>query len=257
VELERRVAHRTADLEKSRAKLSKLLIKLITAQEEERKRIARELHDDTSQTLNATLLSLDFLNVLQSGDEALREKLGNIREQVLSILKGVHRMIKDLRPPVLDDFGLESAVRWVLETHLAAKGVNVYFDSGGGCADIKKSAGRNFDCKKVEFMLFRVIQEAIINIDRHAAARNVFLTVIVRGEGIEVEVDDDGVGFDMGILSDIPGSERESGFGIAGMRERVSLLDGTFTIHSKPGQGTYINVFVPLPGAGGEGVFGG
>lgn len=242
-ELERRVGERTKDLQESREKLSYLLMKIITAQEEERKRIARELHDDTCQALNALLLSLDYLSISSAGNHPVQDKLREAREQALLILGGIQQLIKDLRPPVLDDFGLEYAIKWVLEKHLGDKGVKFHLDSTGSCEELKRATGKQYDCSKVELILFRVVQEAVINISKHAQAKNVYVTMSFEPSGIEMEIYDDGRGF---VEKEVFESAGETGFGIIGMRERVALVDGKLSICSKPGEGTYVNVFVPV-----------
>lgn len=245
-DLEQRVNERTKDLQRSREKLSSLLKKIITAQEEERKRIARELHDDTSQSLNALILSMDLLKMsCKHEDPELMKKMDQCREQAKMVLNGISGMIKDLRPPVLDDFGLEYAVRWVLEKHLAEKGTKFHFESLNKAHGTERDLGWILDYSKIELILFRVIQEAIINISKHAAASNVSVTLTFNPFSIEVDIIDDGKGFDAEIMADSPPVDRDSGFGLIGMKERIMLIDGDINIISKPGEGTSIHVSVP------------
>ena len=240
-DLENRVTERTQDLQESREKLSLLLLKVISAQEEERKRIARELHDETSQALNAILISLDTLSLSLSGNLEMSGDIRRVREYCTATLHGLHQMIKDLRPPVLDDLGLESAIRWVMDRHLGERGVNCHFRLQGSCNLRDEDLGI-FNCREIELILFRVIQEAVINISKYAHAENVFVSLIFRGSYIEVEIEDDGVGFDAKkVLSAL-----DSGFGLIGMKERISLLDGRLTICSTPGGGTQISAYVPV-----------
>lgn len=244
--LEERVNERTKDLNRSREKLSSLLKKIITAQEEERKRIARELHDETSQSLSALLLTLDLLKMsCKHDDPELMKKLDQCRDQAIMVLSGVSAMIKDLRPPVLDDFGLEYAIRWVLEKHLGEKKIKFHFETINKAHGTERDLGWMLDYSKIELILFRVIQEAIINISKHAGASNVSVTLTFNKSSIEVDIIDDGKGFDPETLVDSPYAEGDSGFGIIGMKERITLIDGELNISSRPGEGTCIHVSVP------------
>jgi signal transduction histidine kinase len=244
--LEERVRARTKDLELSRQKLSTLLKKVITAQEEERKRIARELHDETSQGLNALLLYLDLLKMSSARDGELSSKLSQARESVVFVLRGISQMIKDLRPPVLDDFGLEYAIKWVLETHLGEKGIHSHLEIFRNQTEPGKDVSWMLDTSNVELILFRVVQEAIINISKHANATNVNVTLVFNDSAIEVDIIDDGKGFDPETALAVHDPEKDSGFGIIGMKERIALIDGELTITSRPGEGTSIHVMVPL-----------
>jgi signal transduction histidine kinase len=245
--LEQRVLDRTKDLAASREKLSKLLKRVITAEEEERKRVARELHDDTSQSLNAILMSLDALSLSIPPDNPVLDRLKKLRENCLTSLHGLHQMIKDLRPPVLDDLGLESAIRWVLEKHLGEKGIEHSLTTGMSCRDIEARSQSYLDCGKIELILFRVVQEAIINIEKHAHPKHVAVSLDSQEGQIEVKITDDGIGFDAESIATVAKNGREiGGYGILGMQERVALLNGEMTIRSNPGEGTEIRVTVPL-----------
>ena len=244
--LEGRVAERTKELNRSREKLAILLREIITAEEDERKRIARELHDDTSQSVNAILISLDSVLMRFPPDDPRRKHLQQIREQSMSMLKGLHRMIKDLRPPILDDLGLESAIKWVLEKHIGERGIHFELNATGSSDEMKARVQGILDYSKIELVLFRVAQEAIINISKHADAQNVFVNVTFGESGIGMEIEDDGKGFDAQEVLEPVRKEDKSGFGLLGMEERISLLDGRLTIRSEAGKGTKIEVFVPI-----------
>jgi signal transduction histidine kinase len=245
-DLEGRVAERTKELNRSREKLAVLLREIITAGEDERKRIARELHDDTSQSVNAILISLDSVLMRFPADDHRRKHLQQIREQCMSMLKGLHRMIKDLRPPILDDLGLESAIKWVLEKHVGEKGIHFELNTAGNYDVTKAKAQGALDSSKIELVLFRVAQEAIINICKHADAKNVSVSVTFGEAGIRMEIEDDGKGFDARQVLEPVRDENKWGFGLLGMEERISLLDGKLTIQSEPGKGTKIEVYVPI-----------
>ena len=246
VELENRVADRTKELLQSKEKMAALLREIITAEEEERKRIARELHDDTSQSLNLIMISLDSIIDRFSDYDPFRNQLKQIREQCMAMLKGVHQLINDLRPPVLDDLGLESAIKWVLEKHLAERGIPYYIDTKGDSDGLKSRFRGVLDYGKIELVLFRVIQEAIINVSKHAEARNVFVSLTFGDSSIEMEIEDDGEGFDLEQVLESAKKGTYIGLGLLGMEERIALLDGKLTVWSEPGKGTRIQVVVPI-----------
>jgi len=247
LELEQRVLKRTKDLAESREKLSVLLRRVITAEEEERKRIARELHDDTSQSLNAILMSLDAFQQSWEKNRDAPQKLKRLRELCVLSLQGLHTIIKDLRPPILDDLGFDSAVRWILERHLGGKGIHYSLDIEGSCEQVEKPPERVLDCSQMELLLFRVIQEAMINIVKHADAKNVLVFLRFRSSYVEIEIEDDGKGFDVQNVSrSVTSGNRPGGFGILGMQERVALMDGKMTLCSQPGRGTQLTVYVPV-----------
>ncbi len=248
VELEQRVQERTEELELSRKKLAGLYRKNISVQEEERKRIARELHDETSQSLNAILISLDTLNMVQGQGNVSRTHLDKLRKNVVATLQGIHQLIKDLRPPVLDDLGLESGIRWMLEGHLGTRGIGYFFETQGACPRLPSNGGKGpVDCATLELTLFRVIQEAVINIVKHADAKHVFVSLIFHETHVEAEIEDDGRGFDAaGVYAKLETDRNTSSFGLLGMKERVALLDGRLTICSRPDEGTHISLVIPL-----------
>ena len=246
IELENRVADRTRELLQSREKLAVLLREVITVEEEERKRIARELHDDTSQSLNVTMISLDSIIARFPEYDPMGKQLKQIREQCMVMLKGVHRLINDLRPPVLDDLGLESAIKWVLEKHLGERGIRYFIDTKGDSEGWKARFRGVLDCGNIELVLFRIIQEAIINVSKHAEAENVFVSLLFGDSGIEMDIEDDGKGFDLAGVLDSAGKGTYIGLGLLGMEERIALLDGTLNVWSEPGKGTRIKVYVPI-----------
>ena len=233
-ELEEKVQERTRDLEAARKLREELLHKLITAQEEERKRIARELHDETSQALAALAMDIDMLS--QTPPASLQPRLQAMKGLVVKTLDGVHQMIFALRPSILDDLGLFPALRWYAESRLEPLGVKVQLIAAGRERRLPPS---------MEIALFRVVQEAITNTARHARAENVMVAVEFGDGTLMIEVEDDGVGFDPEALA--RSADSAQGLGLSGMRERVSLLGGTLSLWSEPGSGTRILVEVPLP----------
>jgi signal transduction histidine kinase len=246
--LEQRVAERTQELAALHSKRCDLLKRVITAEEEERKRVARELHDDTSQALNAILMSLDAVRFTTAPDDPLLARLATIREHCLETLQGLHRLIRDLRPPVLDDLGLESAIRWVLENHLRDRGIDYSLEVEATWKDRAPRSRLGLDRAEVELRLFRIIQEAVTNILRHAQATHVRVALNLEADGAlwVLRIQDDGVGFDPENVAPYTGDGAEwAGYGILGMQERVALLDGDMTIRSRPGAGTEITVMMP------------
>lgn len=244
-ELERRVEERTRELEGLYRQLrereewrGQLLRKVISAQEEERKRIARELHDETSQALTALAVGLETaLATLPPGGS--RERLEEARALAVRTLEDVHRLIFDLRPSVLDDLGLLSAIRWYADRHLAPLGIAVRCEFSGLDRRLPP---------QVETALFRAVQEAVTNIAKHAQAETVLIQCALREGTLTIEVEDDGKGFDPSSLAGPVRAGR--GLGLLGIRERVELLGGTVQIESSPGRGARIALRVPVPGEG-------
>jgi len=244
--LERRVEERTAALEATARELrekeaarGELVRKLISAQEEERKRIARELHDETSQVLAALAMGLEAATA-PSPPEAAREKLAGLRAMAVEALDGVHRIIHALRPSALDDLGLVPAIRWYAETLLEPRGIQVDF-AGSGEEERLPPA--------VETALFRAVQEALTNVAKHADADRVRIAVTSSPEALEVRVEDDGRGFDVEEALRGEGA----GLGLLGMRERMGLLEGSVDVASRPGEGTCVTLRVPKGRGKGDG----
>jgi signal transduction histidine kinase len=240
LDLERRVEERTRELEDLYRQLKErdawreeLLRKVISAQEDERKRLARELHDETSQTLSALAMKIETALAAWPSD-ASRDRLTEAKGLTVRTLEELHRLIFDLRPSVLDDLGLLSAIRWYAERHLEPRGISVRCEFSG-------FGGRLMP--ELETALFRVAQEAITNIAKHSGAETVLIQCLERDGRITIEIEDDGKGFAPASLP--PPAARERGLGLMGMRERVELFGGTLELDSAPGSGTRIAVSVP------------
>jgi len=227
------------ELEQKEALRGELLRKVISAQEEERKRIARELHDETSQALAALAVALETASVAPARDvEEVKTRIAGIKPLAVRMLEEVRKLTLDLRPTVLDDLGLIPAIRWYAENRLKPQGVKVQLETAGIDRRLPP---------ELETVLFRVVQEAVTNIARHAEADNVVISLDISQSSVVIEVEDDGKGFDLTALSRTPDKGR--GLGLMGMRERVALFSGSLTIETSPGAGTQLRIEVPLEGA--------
>jgi signal transduction histidine kinase len=238
-ELETRVRARTLELEMLNAELQdrererrQLLERVINAQEEERKRIARELHDEIAQAVTALLMSLEGIEI--PGAEIslmLQDRISRAKRLSENALHELRAMIHDLRPAALDDLGLFPAIRWHAEQHLTPLGIQVSIDTRALKSRLPPS---------VETVVFRVMQEAISNISRHANARNVRILLESNGTAMIARIEDDGLGFE-------PSRPRGGeGWGLVGMRERVNLIGGKVEVSTAPGSGTKIVITIPV-----------
>jgi signal transduction histidine kinase len=238
-QLEQRVAARTSELAAANEQLRDreearrdLLRKVITAQEDERRRVARELHDQTTQSLAVLLMRIERAaeDIRAGKDPGLDE----VKVLATWLLDDVHRLILDLRPGVLDDLGLLSAIRWYGERTLKERGVAVRYEFG--------ELGRL--APELETALFRMCQETMTNIARHAQATQVLIEVAVEGREVHVTIEDDGKGFDPAEVARRPGRPH---WGLLGIAERAEILGGHAGIDSAPGAGTRVDVRIPLP----------
>lgn len=237
-ELEVRVEERTRELNLANEALlarelarGELLRKVITAQEDERKRVARELHDETTQALAALLMRVDQASdAVRAGKTPALEELRTLATRALD---DVHRLILDLRPSVLDDLGLASAVRWYAERTLQTRGVAVRCEFGELPALTPE----------LETALFRICQETLSNVARHAQASHVLVELRCEGRLLCIDVEDDGVGFDQAAVAQREGRPH---WGLLGIQERADLLGGRARFDSTPGAGTRVEVRIPL-----------
>ncbi|MCH8816403.1 MAG: HAMP domain-containing protein [Chloroflexi bacterium] len=235
-ELEDRVKERTAELARRSSERDLLLQKVMNAQEEERRRIARDLHDQVGQSLTALTMSLGSAEAeLADSDRAASERIGELRQVAGDTIEEVRRMMADLRPSILDDMGLSAAVGWYLENHLERTGV----ESSLEVADLNQNLP-----DVVEITAFRVVQEALNNVVKHARAGHITVRLTGGDNRITGEVIDDGAGFN---LSDVePGADGGWAVGLLGMNERVTLLGGSLKIDTAPGAGTSVRFVIPL-----------
>jgi signal transduction histidine kinase len=197
------------------------LRRVVDAQELERARLARELHDETGQALTSILLGLKHLDDVVETDEA-RDATASIRELVASTLQDVRRLAVELRPSALDDFGLVPAVE-----RLAAN----LSEQSDLVVDLEARLGDRRLPPEAETALYRIVQEGLTNVVKHAAAHRVSITLVRKGAAAVVVIEDDGRGFD-------PEAVREGALGFTGMRERVELVGGRLTVETSPGAGT-------------------
>jgi PAS domain S-box-containing protein len=211
-----------------------LLDDVITAQEEERRRIARELHDETAQTLTSLLVGLRAVEESPEIEQA-RQAAGTLRASVAAALDSVKRIARGLRPSILDDLGLEEALERLGVEMTRAHGFVVDLQVTGARLPRLPEAA--------EVALYRIAQEALTNVARHSRAANVEVILERRPDHVLLIVEDDGVGFDVG------GAAPTQGFGLLGMQERASLVGATLQIESAIGRGTTILVRMAAPDA--------
>jgi signal transduction histidine kinase len=202
--------------------------RVVSAQEEERRRLALELHDETGQALTSILLGLKAIGGAQSKEDAERAE-ADVRALVVQALQDVRALAVELRPSALDDFGLGPAVERLAHTFADRSGIETTVET-------------HLDARlppELETTLYRVVQEALSNVVKHAAAQHVSIVIAQRGGVVAATVDDDGHGFNE---ADI----RADALGLTGMRERLALVGGTLEIESSPGAGATIAAQVPL-----------
>jgi signal transduction histidine kinase len=217
VELRQRVAHDA-------------LQRVVAAQELERRRLARELHDETGQALTSILLGLRGLEDVHD-EETLKSTVAEVRDLVRSTLQDVRRLAVELRPKALDDFGLVAALERLTESFAEQTGMSVEF--------VPNLPDDGRFPPEVETALYRLVQESLTNIVKHARAHSVSILLTRKPDSISVVVEDDGVGFE-------PGRESGDGIGLLGMRERVGLFGGRIVLESRPGAGTTVVAEVPV-----------
>ncbi|MBI5870279.1 MAG: sensor histidine kinase [Actinobacteria bacterium] len=219
------------DLQRKKAAAS-----VIKAQEEERKRIARELHDETSQSLTGLVIGIRMVQEIVPDDmPEIIERLGNINDLAHATLNEVHTMAIRLRPSVLDDLGLAAALRSYSKEFTEITGIKVEMQLLGMSQRLTP---------ELETVLYRVVQEALTNVARHSGATNCRVTLKRRERSINGVIEDDGKGFDS--QSVMMSDEKGRGLGLHGMKERIELVGGSLEFDSRPNDGTSIFIEVPL-----------
>ena len=234
-DLEDNVRAKTAELQKLSETRDKLLRQIIVAQEEEHRRLARELHDETSQSLTALIANLAVVQSLPASKAKAR--LAEVRTSVVDILKGVNQIVLDLRPTLLDDYGLMPALSWYANKRL---GSNVRVEITLSEPELRLPS-------TIETTLFRIGQEALANVAKHAQATRVQITLVCaeNKKRVTLQVADNGVGFSTDRVKQQNQNDRPH-LGLLGMQERVELIDGQLQIETAPGKGTAILASVPL-----------
>jgi two-component system sensor histidine kinase DegS len=212
-------------------------LRIIRAQEEERQRVAREIHDGPAQSMSNVVLKAEICERLIDVDvEKSRTELQNLKKIVRESLQDVRKIIYDLRPMSLDDLGLVPTLQRYVMTFQDDTGLFVLFKTKGTYDDLRP---------EISLTVFRIVQEAFNNIKKHACAQNVVLNLEFRGNDLKMYIYDDGKGFDEKKIK-VDSEEINSGFGLLSMRERIELLGGDFKINSKAGMGTRLIITVPL-----------
>jgi signal transduction histidine kinase len=202
--------------------------RVVAAQELERKRLARELHDETGQALTSFLLGLRSVDEAGTLEEA-RERAASLRDRVVETLQDVRALAVELRPTALDDFGLLPALERLAHTFRERSGLSVELEARLGGKRLAPEA---------ETTVYRTVQEALTNVFKHAEARRVSIVVTERDGKVAAVIEDDGRGFDRTTVG-------EDSLGLVGMRERVGLVGGRLAVESEPGGGTTVVVEVP------------
>ena len=207
-------------------------LKIILAQEEERRRVAREIHDGPAQSMANLVLRTEICEkIIESNPEEVKEELRELKTMVRGSLQEIRKIIFDLRPMALDDLGLIATLKRFVDDFREKNSLNIDFSSSG---DMEKGN------KDLEIAVFRIIQEALNNVVKHADATEVVVILTIESEYIFVTVRDNGRGFN-------PAKKHPDGsYGLMGIKERVGLLEGDLTINSAIGKGTEISVKVPI-----------
>ncbi len=214
-----------------------LAIRIIKAQEDERRRIARDMHDGPAQAMSNVVLKAEICERMAEVDldKAITE-LKNLKEVVRSCLKDVRRVIYDLRPMSIDDLGLKPTLQKYIENFSQQHGIQIELRIWGEINRVKDS--------NIILTVFRVVQECLNNIRKHANATFACVQLECADMSLTLRIKDDGDGFDVSSLNEFNRDEI-GGFGVFGMKERVELLDGTFSIESSLGLGTTVRVQMP------------
>jgi signal transduction histidine kinase len=226
--LEREADARYKEVEEARRELRKLSDRLVTAQEEERRNLSRELHDEIGQAMSAMLVELGRLEAAPLESGIRRDRLQTVRRMAEASVGMVRNMALLLRPSMLDDLGLIPALRWQAREVTRRTGLKVKMvadELADGLPDSHRTC------------VYRVVQEALNNCAKHSQATEIRVIVRQNQDGLSVSVQDDGIGFD---------PRQEKGMGLLGMEERVERLGGLLSIESQPGNGTVLSIDFPL-----------
>jgi signal transduction histidine kinase len=228
--LETQTAAHLGEILRTREELKALSARLVEAQEQERRSISRELHDEVGQALTGVLVEMaNLTSMIREGNrEAMAEKAGGIKREIETSIRVVRNMALLLRPSMLDDLGLIAALEWQAREVSKRSGVWVKVSADGVSEELPEE---HRTC------IYRIVQEALHNCEQHAGARHAEVAVQQDPDGLRLLIHDDGRGFD---------ARRARGMGLLGIEERVNHLGGSFTVESAPGSGTSIEVVLPL-----------
>ncbi len=211
-------------------------LKIIKAQEEERQRVAREIHDGPAQLMSNVVIKAEICERMIDVDlDKAREELRSLKKIVRESLQDVRKIIYNLRPMSLDDLGLIPTLQRYVLTFQEETGISISFQTKGVNADIKPV---------ISLTAFRIMQEALNNVVKHAKAANILINMEFLSNELRLYVYDDGIGFDTEKLK-VRSDDISSGYGLFSMKERVQLLNGDVNINSEPGKGTRLNIRIP------------
>ncbi len=211
--------------------------RIIKAQEEERRRVARDIHDGPAQIMTNVAMKAEICERMLDVDiNRAREELSVLKKNVRECLQDVRKIIYNLRPMSLDDLGLKPALQKYIVTYQEETGITVFFETEGDDIEIRPA---------ISLTVFRIVQEALNNVLKHAKADSISVTISIEPEKLELNISDNGTGFDIQLLEQRT-DDINSGFGLVSMRERVSLLKGEMNIVSQPGKGTQLRIILPF-----------
>lgn len=209
-----------------------LLNKIIAAQEEERKRIARELHDETSQSLTSLMLGLKLIHQAKNLEE-VKSLSTDLRELIYKTLEEIQWLSYELRPRSLDDLGLSAALKRYVKELSHHADLDIVYDMEG-CRDIRLNS-------IMETTVYRVVQESLTNVRRHACAQKVKVFLRCSDRNMQAIIEDDGKGFDLDAIQ-----KKQQTLGLFGMNERAALVGGKLSIDTEQGKGTKVTLAIPM-----------
>lgn len=226
-----------AAVSQQREQLRTLTASLTDVQERERKQLARELHDEMGQALTAISINLDAIEkaLPVAGMDQVRERLAESKELTAVTLEQIREMSLNLRPPMLDDLGLIPTLKWYVNRFAERVGIEVAFTAVSLTTRLPAN---------IETTLYRIVQEALTNVARHAQATNITLSIQRQDKYVYVAIGDDGQGFDIEAVVNHP--RLEHGAGLLGIQERVALLGGTLEIETAVNKGTQLIIMIPI-----------
>ena len=223
-------------LRESEKHLKELSAQLLNAQETERKRISRELHDELGQALTAMKLRLNFIEKNLLNDQTkLKQECEQGVEYINQVIENVRRLSRDLSPTILEDFGLTAALRWLINNFAKSYNIKMTLDM----RDIDSLLPRNSHA-----IVYRIIQEALTNVVKHSQAKNVSFAIAEDDSRVSLSVEDNGIGFDA--KETLTRGPEEKGLGLATMKGRAQMLGGDLNISTQAGKGTLVTLSIPI-----------